>query len=48
MVEVADMPGDPMLKTFVGIEVVPGVDPNPYSTFDITSQLVSYGCVGTN
>ena len=37
------------LKTFVGIELVPGVDPDPSgSTVDITTQLVSKGCAGAN
>jgi hypothetical protein len=36
------------LKTFVGIELTPGVDPNPGTTKDITIQLVSKGCAGTN
>ena len=36
------------LKTFVGIEPIPGVDPSPGSTHDITIQLVTQGCAGAN
>ncbi len=32
------------LKTLVGIETAPGVDPNSGTTTDITSQLVTNGC----
>ncbi|MGP8176261.1 MAG: beta strand repeat-containing protein [Terracidiphilus sp.] len=36
------------LKTFVGIEVVPGADPNTGTTKDITIQLRLKGCAGAN
>jgi hypothetical protein len=36
------------LKTFVGIETVTGVDPNPGLTSDITTQLEAKKCAGTN
>jgi len=36
------------LKTFVGIENAPGVDPNPSVTSDITTQLEVQKCAGTN
>jgi hypothetical protein len=36
------------LKTFVGIEPSPGVDPNPSTTNDITIQLRLKGCAGAN
>jgi len=36
------------LKTLVGIETSPGVDPKPGTTIDITKQLEVKGCAGTN
>lgn len=37
------------LKTLLGIETTPGVDPDPNgSTTDITKKLVDNGCVGSN
>jgi len=36
------------LKTFVGVEVTPGIDPNPKTTSDIGVQLRAKGCAGAN
>jgi hypothetical protein len=36
------------LKTFVGVELYPGVDPDPTTTNAITVQLRSKGCAGSN
>jgi hypothetical protein len=36
------------LKTLVGIETTPGVDPNPTTTNDITITLVNNGCAANN
>ena len=33
------------LKTFVGIETTPGVDPHPSESYDISQQLEKQGCV---
>lgn len=32
------------LKTFVGIEATPGVDPSPEKTTDISDKLQTEGC----